>query len=123
MTTSQSLPKYKCSRCGFSPSGKNRSNSQNKYYWGCVIQTLSDELGYTPDEMHEIIKDKFLDVKVPLKNPKGLEIFGHFRKSTTDLDTKEYEELMTRIRIWASSVLGIFIMEPNEKTDENWFNK
>jgi hypothetical protein len=105
-----------CPRCGYSPSGKSRSDQQNKYYWGCVVQILSDELGYTQEEVHEIIKDKFLCVRVPLKNPKGLEIFGWIKKSTTSLDTKEWEEFMTKIREWASQVLGIWIPEPNEPT-------
>lgn len=109
---------YTCSRCGFSPSGNNRSTSQNKYYWGCVVQILSDELGYTPNEIHEIIKDKFLGVRVPLKNPKGLDIFGWIHKSSTSLDTKEWEELMTKIREWASQVLSIWIPEPNEEIKE-----
>jgi len=103
-----------CPRCGYSPSGKQRSNPQNKYYWGCVVQILSDELGYTPEEVHEILKDKFLGVRVPLKNPKGLEIFGWIKKSTTTMDTKEWEEYMTKIREWASLTLSIFINEPNE---------
>lgn len=107
-----------CPRCGYSPSNKGRSHPQNKYYWGCVVQTLSDELGYTKDEIHEILKDKFLGVRVPLKNPKGIEIFGWIKKSTTSLDTKDWEELMSQIRIWASATLGILILEPNEIIEE-----
>lgn len=106
---------YKCTRCGYSPSGKGRSTPQNKYYWGCVVQILSDELGYTKDEIHDIIKNKFLSEKVPLANKKGLAIFGIIEVSTASLDTKEWEDLMTRIREWASQVLGIWIAGPNEK--------
>lgn len=122
MTTLQSLPK--CKRCGYSPSGKNRSNPQNKYYWGCVVQILSDELGYTPNEIHEIIKYKFLTSKLPIETKKTRVNVG-ILKSTTDLDTKEFEELMSKVRQWASIELGIYITEPNEITDEThktWFD-
>lgn len=119
MTTSQSLPK--CKRCGYSPSGKGRSNPQNSYYWGCVVQILSDELGYTPNEVHEIIKHKFLTEKKIVIRRKT-EIPLNFSKSTTQLDTKEFEELMSKVRQWASIELGIYIQEPNEETNKNWFN-
>lgn len=106
-----------CPRCGYSPSGKNRSNPQNKYYWGCVVQTLSDELGYTKDEIHEIIKHRFLTQIDVIKGRIGVVHVSH-SKSTTNLDTKEWEELMSQIRVWASQTLGILILEPNEVLQE-----
>ena len=36
-----------------------RSDNQNKYYWSVIVGGLSDELGYTADEMHDILKVKF----------------------------------------------------------------
>lgn len=104
----------KCSRCGYEPSGKNRSLSQNKYYWGCVVQIISDELGYTKDEVHEIIKHRFLSENRIIKGKTG-EVHVSLSKSTTELDTKQWEDLMSQIRIWASQTLGIYIMEPNEQ--------
>lgn len=114
MTTLQLSPKYKCNRCGYSPSGKGRSTPQNKYYWGCVIQTLSDETGYSKDEMHEIIKHKFLTEHKVCKGSNNKIEMVQLSKSTSSLDTKEFEELMSKIRMWASYSLGIFIQEPNE---------
>jgi hypothetical protein len=103
----------KCSRCGYEPSGK-RSNPQNKYYWGVVVQTLSDETGYNLEEMHEIIKHKFLTEHRLVKGKKGEVIQMNMSGSTSKLDTKQFEDLMARIRIWASQELSIFILEPNE---------
>lgn len=37
----------------------NRSNMQNNYYWACIVQPLANEIGYFPDEMHDILKVKF----------------------------------------------------------------
>lgn len=114
MTISQSL--QKCKRCGYSPSGKGRSNPQNSYYWGCMVQILSEETGYTPDEVHEIIKHKFLTERRLYHggkpNYKVTEL--EYSRSTASLDTKEFEELMSKIRQWASIDLGIWIQEPNE---------
>ena len=60
---------YKCERCGYSPSGKQRSNQQSRYYWGIVVQILSEHTGFTKDEVHELLKRKFLKdirMKTPL---------------------------------------------------------
>ena len=80
-----------------------RSNNQNKYYWGVVLQLLSDHTGYTTEEMHCICKQQFLL------------IHGQFDyvKSTTKLNTVEFEEYLDKIKNW-SAVLGVNIPNPNE---------
>ena len=103
----------KCPRCGYSPSGKNRSNPQNKYYWGVIVQTLSDELGYTRNEIHDLIKYRFLSTPDIVKGRTG-QVMLQRTKSTTELDTKSFESLMSEIREWASIELGIYLQEPNE---------
>lgn len=103
----------KCPRCGYTPSGKNRSNPQNKYYWGCVVQILSDELGYTKNEIHDLIKFRFLSSPESIKGRTGIVQLIKTR-STQELDTKEFEQLMSEVREWASIELGIYISEPNE---------
>lgn len=84
-----------------------RSLAENSYYSGVVIPILSNELGYTTEEMRIAIRLQFL-VDNSGKLPKI--------KSTKDLTTKEFEDLMSQIRIWASSELHIYIPEPNEVT-------
>ena len=37
-----------------------RSLSQNRYYWGVIIEILSNDFGYDKEEMHEALKFKFL---------------------------------------------------------------
>ena len=112
MTTSPSLPS--CKRCGYKPSGKSRTDPQNRYYWGCVVQTISDELGYTKEEVHEIVKRLFFsDVKEAIGKD-GSRVLLSYSKSTTLSDTKEWEEKMSEIREWASMKLGIYIMSPDE---------
>jgi hypothetical protein len=89
---------------------ENRSGNQNKYYWGVVIKTLSDETGFTPEEMHEVLKRKFLKYNKVLPNGEQVGI----TMSTTDLDTKEFEEYMEEVRRFAIQELDILILLPNE---------
>src|SRR5665213_2364304 len=99
-----------CKRCGYTPSGKGRSNPQNKYYWGVVVQILSDEIGYTKSEIHEMLKYKFLTSMESIKNTRtGISYLIPKEKSTTQLDTKEFEEFMTQVREFASMALNIYI--------------
>lgn len=88
---------------------KQRSLNENRYYWSVVIDILSSELGYTPEEMHEVIKWKFLAHPIELKGQKVMTAV-----STASLSTSEFEGLMSKIRTWASMELGIYIPEPNE---------
>tara|TARA_B100000700_G_C15039152_1_gene854382 strand:+ start:2254 stop:2637 length:384 start_codon:yes stop_codon:yes gene_type:complete len=90
-----------------------RSNMQNNYYWKCIVQELSDELGYFPDEMHDILRAKFLNEwqMIDVNDKKiGVNKIG----STTALNTKDFEVYTEQIRIWALSDLGIRLMLPNE---------
>ena len=36
-----------------------RSDQQNRYYWGVVIEILANHCGYEAEEMHEALKIKF----------------------------------------------------------------
>ena len=82
-----------------------RSDVQNSYYWGVVIELLSKELGYDKDELHEILKYKFLQ-----SNAMGMP----YIKSTTKLSTGEFEEYLSKIKRWAAESLHIVIPDPYE---------
>ena len=90
-----------------------RSNMQNSYYWKCIVQGLAEELGYFPDEMHEILKVKFASewqsIEIHDKTI-GLQVV----KSSARMNTKEFEVYADQIRIWALTELGIRLMLPNE---------
>jgi len=90
-----------------------RSSNQNSYYWKCIVQELANSLGYFPDEMHSILRTKFLSEweMIEINNKKiGLNKVG----STTDLNTKAFEIYAEQIRVWAISELGIRLLLPNE---------
>ena len=91
----------------------NRSNMQNNYYWACIVQPLSEELGYFPDEMHDTLKIKFSSEWQSIEiNEKqiGLQTVN----STARMNSKEFEVYADQIRIWALTELGVRLMLPNE---------
>lgn len=94
---------------------QNRSLKQNAYYHGVVLKILSEELGYTGLEIHEVLKHQFLPTHDFFFKGEQYMI----APSTTDLNTAEFEEYLSHIRTWASSELGIFIPEPNEIEFDN----
>tara|TARA_R100001086_G_scaffold109156_1_gene55351 strand:+ start:377 stop:760 length:384 start_codon:yes stop_codon:yes gene_type:complete len=91
----------------------NRSNMQNNYYWACIVQPLSNELGYFPDEMHDTLKVKFASEWQSIEiNDKQLGL--QKVKSTAKMNSKEFEIYADQIRIWALTELNIRLMLPNE---------
>jgi len=82
-----------------------RSTNQNNYYFGVVCKVLGDYFGYEPSEMHEALKVKFLQVgacDIPTV------------KSTTKLNTAEFEDYLERIRRWAATEYSVVVPIPNE---------
>ena len=57
---------------------KTRSPQQNNYYW-MIVKAVANEIGYTHDELHEIVKVKF-------------EI-----TSTKDLEQDEFSDFLDRL--------------------------
>ena len=86
---------------------KRRSDRQNAYYWGVIIEILSDFTGYSADEMHEALKSKFLGF---YDKKTGLRIVS----SSAKLSTADFEKYLAQIRAWASEN-GVFIPLPNEQ--------
>ena len=94
-----------------------RSINQNSYYWGVLIKQISDEWGYFPEEVHQILKTKFLKKDEVVIDGDTYII----TKSTAKLKTDEMEEYLEKCRMWASINLGICILLPNE-SETMWEN-
>ena len=88
---------------------KNRTDAQNRFWWGVVIDILSKHTGYEPEEMHDAIKIKFMPVERA-----GL-IAG---KSTARLTTIEFMELIERVQRWAAQDLQCYIPDPSEEVTD-----
>lgn len=88
-----------------------RSYSQNRYYHGIVVKLIAEDTGHFPDEMHEILKTMFLQYDAIIEKT-GVVV--RIAKSTTELNTAEFEEYLEKCRIFALTDLGIRIPLPNE---------
>lgn len=89
----------------------NRSNRQNKYYWGVIIKMISDYTGFFPDEVHEILKGKFLSYEKVITHT-GQEVT--LSMSTAELDKYDFEQYLEKCRIFAAGELDLIIPLPNE---------
>lgn len=101
-----------------------RSVAQSRYYWGVVVELLSDHTGYTPDEIHELLKAKFIPKRLAIQDGNG-EIKGEYviGGTTTKLTTKEFSDYCGAIQRWAAEELGVVIPDPNETdTTAAWWD-
>lgn len=87
-----------------------RTNMQNALYW-VYIKILGDALGYYKDEVHEIVKFKFL--KKQVVNEDSGEILEYIG-STTGLSRAEFGELIDRMVQWAAE-MKIELPAPGEQ--------
>jgi hypothetical protein len=87
-----------------------RSGSQNRYYWSCVISYISEETGYTKDEAHQAMQRLFLRYDKEMPNGQ----VETFVRSTTSLDTADMTIYIESIRTFALTELGTYIPEPSE---------
>jgi len=87
---------------------ETRSDGQNRYYWGVVVKLLADHCGYTPEEMHDALKLKFLSDRCMDDN-------GLVRiRSTARLTTDEFIQYTNQVVMWAASDMGVFIPDPSQ---------
>ena len=86
-----------------------RSDQQNRYYWGVVIDILSKCNGDEPDDIHEYLIDKFLTHEGMVLGESS-----YIRKRTSRLTTREMEEYLENVRRWAAITLSVSIPLPNE---------
>lgn len=91
---------------------KSRSSEQNKWYWACVT-IIGNELGYERNQMHEIIKYRFL--KSEAVDKKTGEVFEYL-KSSAELTTTEFTEFMDGLIRWSAETFNIVLPMPNEQT-------
>lgn len=90
-----------------------RSIQQNRLYWGVYVKALADHTGYTPFEVHEILKAKFMPKHLALQNVNG-DLVGEFvvGGTTRTLNKVEFGDYLREIHRWAGETLGVVIPEP-----------
>ena len=83
-----------------------RSNQQNRLWWQWM-EIIADELGYNSEEIHEIVKYKFLIYEETIEGDSHQII-----KSTSTLTKKEFNRLTQDVYYWANDTFNINL--PNE---------
>jgi hypothetical protein len=88
---------------------KFRSHPQNDYYWRVIVKSFGDifnkaDLTLSKEQIHDILKTKFLLVKDPYPRI----------KSTTELTTLEFNDYILQLQEWAASEFKCYIPDPNE---------
>ena len=88
-----------------------RTVQQNRLWWAYVT-ILSNDLGYSKDEVHEILKFKFLQKeKVDEKTGETFPYLG----STAKLSKIEFGELVDKLQQWAVEQFNIILPSPDEQ--------
>ena len=80
-----------------------RSDAQHKYWHGCVVPILAEYCGYTTDEMHEALKQRFLSEE----DANGLTRV----KSTRELSRSEFVQFVETVCQWAAE-MGCVVPPP-----------
>jgi len=88
----------------------SRSTKQNRLYWEWIGTVISPELGYTKDEAHMILRDKFLGYN-EITTKKG-ETVRELR-STTKLKVGEFKDYLEQIDILMAEY-GIVLPRPED---------
>jgi len=86
----------------------SRSTNQNNLYWEW-ISVIGNELGYTKDETHILLRDKFLGYnEVTTKKGEAIKEL----KSTASMNVKEFAEYMEQVDMFIVKY-GIILPRPN----------
>ncbi len=94
----------------------SRSTKQNRLYWQWI--KVMTETGYTKDEMHSILRDKFLGYDEVTTKTNVIRVL----RSTTDLKVGEFKDYLEQIDIFASEY-GIVLPRPEDLYFESMLNK
>ena len=90
---------------------KYRSVEQNRLMW-LWYGIMADHTGFTSDEIHSIMKSKFLHTE---KVDEKTGVIYPYIRSTTELTTIEMIDYMTSIQKFASEDLQIVLPEPGDQ--------
>lgn len=76
-------------------SGRPRTLAQNSLLCGVIYPPIAQALGYSPEETHELLKEKFLTVPAEFDTDTG-EVLTYRVRSTTELSTLEFSDYVER---------------------------
>ena len=94
---------------------KHRSDPQNRYYWGVVVEMIRaglKDMGdiVDQDQTHDFLRHRFL--KVTRVDADTGEVLYEYAQSTTKLSTVEFSEYIEKCCQFAAEFLGVSIPLP-----------
>lgn len=93
------------------PYKKDRTSEQNRYLWGWVYPPIAEYSGNPVDEVHELMKLKFLRTRTTSGK-------ARYIRSTASLNTAEFTKYVDGIRDWMAT-FGLYIPSPEERKRAN----
>lgn len=91
-----------------------RSDRQNAWYWGQILELLSEKTGYTPDELHEYCKARFIPKRLAICDGNGVVVDDRVvGGTTTKLSAGEMADYLEAIRKFAAEELYLLIPDPD----------
>jgi hypothetical protein len=92
-----------------------RSIQSNRYYFGVVLATLSAFTGYTVDELHDLMKMKFIPKSLALCDGNG-EVQGEYvlGGSTRQMNTVDFSNYINQVKQFAAEKLDCYIPDADE---------
>ena len=92
------------------PFRKPKSDRQNRYYRGVVVQRFAEYWGLSNEQAHRALSFEHLKV-IPEKAGQPTYIRS---TSLAEWDTAEWEDYMVFLRRWGAEEFGLNIEAPNE---------
>ena len=92
---------------------RRRSLGQLALYWMWlhdVADKVADYTGYTAEDIHEFLKQKYLR---PIVVEIGDDVVQRY--TTTKLTTAEMHDFVDKVYMWATSELGLLLPLPEER--------
>jgi hypothetical protein len=89
-----------------------RTQYQNRYYWGVVLDAISKETGMPADMLHSALLAKFS------VQPALIEGSEAIVTTSSGMNTKQFSEYVDKVKQWALEALKITIPEAGESFTE-----
>jgi hypothetical protein len=102
---------------------KQRSNQQNRFYYGCILPIVKSclkEAGHilNDESVHDLIKLKFLKETLFINEATG-EVVERI-KSTTELSTSQFMDFLAEINNFTQEYFNVTLPSPNDDLTLNF---
>lgn len=93
-----------------------KSLSQSRYLFGYVYKEMAIVAGHSAEELHEMMKYKFLSQNIEMKNG----VWSTFIGSTKNMDSAQMTLFINQVKQWAEKYLNIKFAELADVDYQRW---